>query len=164
MQDIEFILPIVEVMAIHNAAFVNGISIDGLFVHFGREAVTDAQSQSGNRLIHKGLLVDVPFGSHIPCGQPQRTRSFARSIGAFAVEHHIEDIFTRIAVGSIKRESNPPVVSLVQIEIIVTLAYQFAEYQWIGVDLISPVVLNAITLERIDRAHSRSYLGKGKSL
>ena len=76
---------------------------------------------------------------------------------------HIEDIFTRIAVGSIKRESNPPVVSLVQIEIIVTLAYQFAEYQWIGVDLISPVVLNAITLERIDRAHSRSYLGKGKS-
>ena len=43
MQDVEPILAIVKMVAIYNATLVNGIGVDGLFVHLGRESVTGAK-------------------------------------------------------------------------------------------------------------------------
>ena len=43
MQDVELILAIVKMVAIYDAALVNGVGVDGLFVHLGRESVTGAK-------------------------------------------------------------------------------------------------------------------------
>ena len=43
MQDVEFVLAIVKMVAVYDAALVNGIGVDGLFVHLGRESVTGAK-------------------------------------------------------------------------------------------------------------------------
>ena len=43
MQDVELILAIVKMVAIYDATLLNGIGVDGLFVHLGRESVTGAK-------------------------------------------------------------------------------------------------------------------------
>ena len=50
------------------------------------------------------------------------------------------------------------------IEVIGALVRELFEYQGIGIHLISPIILNAIALERIDRALGRTYFRESESL
>ena len=43
MFDVEFVLAIVKMVAVYDAALVNGVGVDGLFVHLGGKSVTGAK-------------------------------------------------------------------------------------------------------------------------
>ena len=43
MFDVEFVLSVVKMVAIYDATLVNGVGVDGLFVHLGGKSVTGAK-------------------------------------------------------------------------------------------------------------------------